>query len=160
MRGGDAQGTNAVILGWDKPASDSSPFYEVTLKDSVLIQSDSEFIFSIGRNNDKTIELNGDEKIEVTIVLETNEGIINLNMNNYKELAPLLKVKYMKLPKMNDSFGSEWELNMETVALPLQLPTDKEVYLKKLQFSFDKSPKGMIALDNVGFRSAIHFSKK
>ena len=160
MRGGDNQGTNTVILGWDQENVDGVPSYEIELRDSVLLAIDQDFIMSIGRGKDKSIETDGTEQVDVKIELETTSGIYSFNLSDQKVLAPLLKVKYMKLGKMNSSFGTEWELNMETVAFPLSLPTDKDSYLKKLRFSFDQSPKGLVAIDNIGLRKTIHSSMK
>lgn len=151
MRGGDNQGTNAVVLGWEVDST-SHATYEINLTDSLLLNPTKDLIFSIGRGKDKAIPSNDKADIVLKVRLETSAGDFEVIMNDVKKLAPLLKVKYMKLDKMNSSFGSDWELNMETVALPVNLPTDKEVYLKKLRFSFNQRTSGLIALDNIGFR--------
>jgi len=155
MRGGDSQGTNAVILGWDNDSL-ANPIYELELKDSLLLNDFEHLTFSIGRNDASDLDLEGDELIDLRVVLLTDQDTLTTAaLSTFKKPAPLLKVKYMKLKEMNGSFGDEWELNMETVALPFDIPENKEVWLKKLQFTFDQSTKGIIALDNIGLRRTI-----
>lgn len=151
MRNGDTQGTNAAILGWDLDSLEN-PTYELTLKDSLLVASGDSFVFSMGRSDHQSISLEGDEDIDFNITLiGSNDTLTTKNIFAFKKPAPLLKVKYMKIPALNGSFGDLWELNMETVALPLDsLP--EEFYVKKLRFNFDQSPKGVVALDNIGIR--------
>lgn len=160
MRDGGVQGTNAVILGWDDTNEGSQPSYSIDFKDSILIQKESDFIFSVGRYDSEQIDLNGQEPIDIKIDIETSSGHYELFMSDTKNLAPLLKIKYMKFPVMNTSFGSDWEVNMETVALPFRSSANKKTYLKKLRFSFINSSKGMIALDNIGFRHSIRSSER
>lgn len=159
MRGGDNQGTNAVILGWNTDSLPANPVYEIALNDSIKLKNNTDLIFSIGRGKDSKIKTEGNESIEVLVELITSEGTIEMKMADSKELAPLLDVKYMKLKQMNGSFGTTWELNMETVALPIDFVSD-ELFLKKLRFKFDNSSKGLIALDNIGLRNSIRSSTK
>jgi hypothetical protein len=160
MRGGETQGTNALILGWDQDSL-ANPVYKLTLKDSMLLQNDMAFTLSLGRTDSKEIQLKGDENIDFRIELITNSDTLQLGpLSKVKKPAPLLKVDYMKLDKMNASFGKSWELNMETAAFPLNLTTENPVWLKQLRFIFDQSPKGQIALDNIGFRQATRSEEK
>jgi len=160
MRDGDTQGTNAVILGWDNDSL-KTPVFELTLKDSIQLNGFHEVIFSVGRDDNGDLDLKGDEPIDFKVELITSNGTIPLsNLSEFKRVAPLLKVQYMKLRGMNGGFGNQWELNMETAALPFNITTDNDVWLKQLRIHFDQSPKGIIALDNIGLRSAIRFLAK
>jgi len=160
MRNGDTQGTNVVILGWDQDSL-ANPVYELELKDSMLLQNNMKFTLSVGRTDAREIKLEGDEDLDFRVELITNSDTLQLGpLSSVKKPAPLLKVDYMKLDKMNSNFGKSWELNMETAALPLNLITDNEVWLKKLRIIFDQSPKGQVALDNIGFRSTTRSEER
>ena len=156
MRDKDTQGTHAVILGWDND-SIANPYYDIVLKDSLRLTKNMKLTFSIGRNADGQMDLEGNEPIDLNFEVFTSQDTFKTaNLSTVLKPAPLLKVKYMKLDEMNGSFGSPWELNMETAALPLNITTENDAWLKKLRIHFDQSPKGLVALDNIGFRMTTH----
>lgn len=156
MRGGETQGTNAVILGWDKDSVGSIGSYNLTLDEPITISTNDEMLFSIGRASDGNLKVKDTVIVDFTINLITSNGdTIQASLLEYKKLAPKLKVRYMKLDKMNGSFGGEWEIAMESVNLPLTILNQDSVQVSAIEFIFDKTKQGLIALDNIGFRKSM-----
>lgn len=158
MRGGDSQGTDAVIIGWNSDSVATTPYYEIQFEDSVLFRPTDELLFTLGRAKDETIEVADTTNINFSINLNLGDSIpTSVALNDYKKLAPALKIKYMKLDQLNDSFGNEWELNMETVAIPMHGIISEERFLKSIKLTFDKSTKGVVALDDIGVRRSSNY---
>ena len=159
MRGGETQGTNAVILGWDQDSTKQVADYSILFNSSLSIKSSDDLIFSVGRASDPKFEVSDTLDINFEIQMITdNSDTIQTTLLPYKRLAPKLRVKYMKIDKMNSSFGGNWELAMETISIPLSDHLKKEVRIKGINFRFDKTKKGLIALDNIGYRNKPLFN--
>lgn len=153
MRGGETQGTNAVIVGWESDSVKSSSSYLLTLDTSMEVETKDELIFSIGRASDTELKVSDTTEVDFTINLITSENdTIQTVLSKFKKIAPKLKVRYMKLDKMNGSFGGNWELAPETVQIPIHSITNQPFKVSQIEFLFDKTKKGLIALDNIGFR--------
>lgn len=156
MRGGETQGTNSVMLGWQKDSLELISSYELSLDQPFSIESGDELIFSIGRASDANLKVEDSVKVDFNINLITsNNDTIQTSIAQYKELTPKLKIKYMKLDKMNGSFGGNWEIAMETVSIPVNNLSSDTVSISSIQFVFDKTDQGLIALDNIGFRKSL-----
>jgi len=60
----------------------------------------------------------------------------------------------MKFKAMNGSFGNNWELAMETFEIPFSdLSNLGNFEWSSLRLVFDQSSKGVIAVDNIGYRN-------
>jgi len=157
MRGGETQGTNAVILGWDKDSTRKVSKYRLSLDQPVSIAPNEELILSIGRASDGNLKVKDTVAVDFTInVITSTQDTLKTSLSQYKKLAPKLKVRYMKLDKMNGSFGGEWEIAMESANLPLTTLTQDSAHVSVVEFVFDKTSQGLIALDNVGFRRSLN----
>lgn len=152
MRGGETQGTNAVILGWDNDSTDAISHYDITLSNPFSTIGMKELTMTLGRSNDAKFKVADTVNVDFGIELITEFDTLSTTLANYKKLAPKLKVKYMKLDEMNGSFGGNWEIATESVSIPLQSFGADSVDVKSIRFIFDQSKKGLIALDNIGFR--------
>lgn len=152
MRGGETQGTNAVILGWDNDSIDAISHYEINLDEPFSTIGMKEMTMTLGRSNDNKFKVADTVDVDFGIQLITEFDTLSTTLANYKKLAPKLKVKYMKLDKMNGSFGGNWEIATESVSIPLQSFGADSIDVKSIRFIFDQSKKGLIALDNIGFR--------
>ncbi|MBO3698123.1 hypothetical protein [Roseivirga sp. E12] len=155
MRGGETQGTNAVVIGWEKDSTEKVAKYKFDLDQPFGLSSNDELIFTIGRASDSELKVKDTVLVDFNINLVTSTSdTVKTSLAQYKKLAPKLKVKYMKLDKMNGSFGGAWEIAMESVTLPLaEFPADS-AGITAIEFVFDKTDQGLIALDNVGFRKS------
>lgn len=156
MRGGETQGTNSVILGWDKDSLKSIAEYDIRFDNAVGVSADEELIFTLGRANDSNLKLEDSVQVDFSINLITaTQDTITTTLKEHKSLAPKLRIKYMKLEKMNGSFGGDWEIAMEGVQIPMGFIEQDSVSVTGIQFLFDKTNQGLIALDNIGFRKSL-----
>ncbi len=157
MRGGETQGTNAVIIGWDKDSISKVAKYSFRLDRPISITPNDEMILSIGRASDGNLKVQDTAAVDFTINMITGtQDTLKTSLSQYKKIAPKLKVRYMKLDKMNGSFGGEWEIAMESANLPLTTLDQDSVKVSAIEFVFDKTSQGLIALDNIGFRKSFN----
>jgi hypothetical protein len=152
MRGGETQGTNAVILGWDNDSISATAAYQLSLNDSLDVAKYSELLLTLGRASDKDLEVADTTDIDFQIQLITDSDTFATSLLQHKRLAPKLKVRYMKLEGMNNSFGGNWEIATESVSIPLSDFGADSTTVKSIRFIFNQTEKGLIALDNIGFR--------
>lgn len=156
MRGGETQGTNSVMIGWEKDSLELIPRYEFVLDQPVSVASGDALIFTIGRASDANFKVEDTVRIDFNInLITTSNDTIQTSLAEYKKVAPKLRVKYMKLDKMNGSFGGNWEIAMESVSIPLASLQEGSSEIAAIQFIFNKTDQGLIALDNVGFRKSL-----
>lgn len=157
MRGGETQGTNGVMLGWKKDSLGLTSSYKLTLDQAFDIQSGDELIFTIGRAADANLKVEDTVSVDFNInLISSTNDTIQTSLAEYKQLAPKLKVKYMKLEQMNGSFGGNWEIAMESVSIPLTSSSTEPLSISAIEFVFDKTDQGLIALDNIGFRKSLN----
>ncbi len=156
MRGGETQGTNAVILGWDKDSTLLTSRYQVTLNQPQTVKENDALIFTIGRASDENLKVKDSVLVDfkINLITATNDTI-KTSLAEHKKLSPKLNIKYMKLEKMNDTFGGKWEIAMESVHIPLNEIKADSVNITSIEFVFDKTDQGLIALDNIGFRKSL-----
>jgi hypothetical protein len=151
------QGKNAVIIGWDNDSTKSDKSYRFNFNEALNLDSTSTLLFSIARAEDSKIKLEENEDLNFTIRLISNDSTsISTPLYDYKKLAPKIRVKYMKIGKMNSRLGSDWELAMETFEIPFNaFSTDPSFACTAIELVFDKSPKGVIAVDKMGVRNGL-----
>lgn len=152
MRGGETQGTNAVVIGWDNDSIENTASYELMFNQDINTENLKEMILTLGRSNDSKFKVADTVDVDFSIQLISETDTISTTLMKYKKLAPKLKVRYMKLDKMNESFGGDWEIATESVSIPLQSFGADSTHVKSIRFIFDQTKKGLIALDNIGFR--------
>ena len=152
MRGGETQGTNVVILGWDNDSIDATSVYSLSFKEPLTTATYKNMIMTLGRSNDSEFKVADTVDIDFNIQLITATDTFSTSLMEYKKLVPKLKVRYMKLDKMNGSFGGDWEIATESVSIPLERFGADSASVQSIRFVFDRTKKGLIALDNIGFR--------
>jgi hypothetical protein len=148
------QGKNAVIIGWDNDSTKSEKSYRFNFREALNLDSASTLLFSMARAEDAKIKLEGNEDLNFTIRLISNDSTnVSTQLYDYKKLAPKIRVKYMKIGKMNTRLGSDWELAIETFEIPFNaFSTDPSFACTAIELVFDQSPKGVIAVDKMGIR--------
>lgn len=152
MRGGETQGTNAVVIGWDNDSIENTASYQLMFNQDINTESLKEMILTLGRSNDSKFKVADTVDVDFSIQLISETDTVSTTLMKYKKLAPKLNVRYMKLDKMNESFGGDWEIATESVSIPLQSFGADSTTVKSVRFVFDQTKKGLIALDNIGFR--------
>ena len=152
MRGGETQGTNAAILGWDNDSIQAEASYQIVFKDSLKTSNLKDMILTIGRSNDSQLKVADTVEVDFSIQLISQTDTLTTTLAEYKRLAPKLRVRYMKQDKMNGSFGGDWEIATESINIPLAEFGADSTVIHSIRFVFDQTKKGLIALDNIGFR--------
>lgn len=148
------QGKNAAIIGWDKDSTKIEKSYRFNFGETLSLDSTSTLLFSLARAEDAKIKLEGNEDLNFTIRLIGNDSSsVSTKLYDYKKLAPKIRVKYMKISKMNSRLGSDWELATETFEIPFNaFSTDPSFACTAIELVFDQSRKGVIAVDKIGIR--------
>ncbi len=82
-----------------------------------------------------------------------------LALSEVMRLLPPLKATFTRHDDMEGRFGSPYQLVLQTVAIPLERFAAAGSgfdprRLVEISFVFDRSPKGLIVLDEIGFRTA------
>ena len=172
-RDNGSQENNSVVLGWDygeKIKADSLATYTLQFPDSVFLKIDTanHLLLTLGAGNHKELDkLSKKEKdkkekrkapvLDFEVQLKDINGATKtISIREIKNIAPPLKIKFTKLASLNkDMFGAEWEVHLETFALPLnQFKSSQDFEIKKikeLQFIFNKCEYGVIVIDDIGF---------
>jgi dienelactone hydrolase len=99
------------------------------------------------------------EPVDFTVELADRDGrTACLPLSALRPLQPVLKVQHSKWGAMEDAvFHSSWEPVFQTFELPLAAfekaaPDFKAGALRTLRLRFDRSARGVVILDQVGFR--------
>jgi len=97
------------------------------------------------------------EPIDLTIEVATTDGIsASLPLSSVRRLVPPLNSRFTKLPTETFAYGAAWEVTLQTVEVPLSLFSDLVPNLDPstittVSFIFDRSPEGMVIIDDIGF---------
>jgi dienelactone hydrolase len=178
-RGGDYRMRNkVVVLGWHNEGSSNGKVssYSLTLPEGLAtewrLDTGSSVLFSLANTNESPLPDEEDankkketeekqDPIDLTLELIASDGIsAALPLSRFCALRPALKVKLTRWKAMN----SRWYKNavepiLQTFELPLAEfaltnPSFRPEKLQTIRFRFDRSPKGVVMLDEVGFQIA------
>lgn len=171
--------TNGVYLGWNNDNDREKSSYTLTLPDEgIHYTADSSLVFSIAdtgedppidesdKGSDKpnqesktgTMDKPEKEFIDCSIVATDENGISAvLPLSHYSALQPIIKVQVAKAAFMNRNKDSE--VIFQSFEFPLAAfskanPNFHSEKLHKVAFIFDRTPKGVVVLDDIGFRNA------
>jgi len=94
--------------------------------------------------------------LDFTLRLIASDGsTADLALSSVMRLLPPLEARFTRHDDMEDRFGSPYQLVLQTVAIPLERFAGAGFDLRQLagvSFIFDRSPRGFIVLDEIGFR--------
>jgi hypothetical protein len=170
--------TSAVYLGWDNSEDQERASYTITLPETESNYSSySSLVFAMADTGqdppeddsekdsekpDKGTEPDKKEKperefIDCSIVLIDRAGVSAvLPLTHFSGLQPIIKVQVAKAAFMNKNKDSEvvfqsfeFPLNDFIEANPELNPEE----LHQVAFVFDRTPEGVVVLDDIGFRS-------
>lgn len=164
--------TSAVYLGWNAGASENST-YTIRLPDEGLtLDANSTLVFSLAdANEDPTPgadhadgaasqgESGPREPIDLTIEVVDGSGhAVPLPLSHFSYLQPQIVQTIMKAPFMNIAGSSPSEPVFQSFEFPLAAfvevnPEFDPASLTIVRFIFDRTPAGVVILDNLGFRN-------
>lgn len=169
--------TSGVYLGWDNSVDEERASYTLTLSsETIRFTADTRLVFSMadtGQNppvDDSVKATNGSEKesetqtpeeaggegIDCSIVATDENGAeAALPLSHFSALQPIIKVQVTKAPFMSRHKDSE--VVFQSFEFPLidfkeANPAFDPAKLRKVTFVFDRTPKGVVVLDDIGFR--------
>jgi dienelactone hydrolase len=97
------------------------------------------------------------EPVDLTIeVVTADGGVASIALSSVRRLVPPLPSRFSKLPTEGWAWGRAWETTLQTVEVPLsrfseELPELDPSAITQISFVFDKSPEGMVLIDDIGF---------
>lgn len=169
-KGTQTQENHALLIGWDYgeniPESDSMAYYDWEFENSLLLAVQPKAILlSLAAGDVGVLNASQGEKEKTTEevpdpLFEITDGVgnqVNLRLSMVKPLTPRLKSRFMKLSEMSkDRVGKDWEVHLETYALPVQFFQGDENFnwqdIKKIRLLADKTNRGVLVIDNLGLR--------
>ena len=105
-------------------------------------------------------EKKGKNPVDFTVELITNDGLVSaLPLSSIRPLQPVLKVQLNKWVLFEKTvYEKSWEPIFQTFEIPLMAfeqptPAFKPEQLQTIRLRFNKSPKGVVILDQAGFTS-------
>jgi len=97
------------------------------------------------------------EPLDLSVKLITRDGIAaSLPLSLFGRIPPVLQSRFSKLWNETRVYGKNWEPTLQTFELPLkrfttEAPGFDPRRLKTVQFIFDRTPRGVIIVDAIGF---------
>jgi dienelactone hydrolase len=99
----------------------------------------------------------GKEPLDLSIELAMDDGTaVRLPLSKFRALPLPLRSRFTKLKNESELYGADWEPVLQTFELPLaafaaEKPGFEPARLAEIRFVFDRSPEGLVLLDDVGF---------
>jgi len=162
------QGTNAVVLGW---TAGDNPVYSIDVPIdfwtnvagrnavfSVSVSSSTEVAPSENsEDTDESKENSNDPTLPPRFILEaySDQGLTgSIDSADYANLAPPLKVRFLKSEKLNsERYKADWEPILQVFEVPISLLAGGDVSaIRQLRFNFDNAEPGVVILDDIGVR--------
>jgi hypothetical protein len=95
--------------------------------------------------------------VELSLELVTADGVAaKLPLERFRPAPPMLRSRFSKLKNEISLFGKDYEPTLQVFELPLdvfaaEFPGFDPSRLREIRFVFDRTPEGVILLDNIGF---------
>lgn len=159
-RNDEKQGTSAVVLGWDEPGAE----YAISFSsEPVGLEEGSYLRFSLGTSVEAPSEesdgAEASDAVDLSVVVEDASGrSAALPLLEIGPPTPPLRVRFLKLERWNDeAHGPAWEPALRQYDVPFERfaaenPELDPSRLGAIRFRFDRTPAGVVILDDVGIR--------
>lgn len=177
LRGDVLRHNNAVVLGWRHDEESSVPSYTVELPPRFAaersLEQSSKLVFNAAGasdplpaqdspEGDQTGTPAGAQKeptlIDFTVTLTDATGTVgSLEISSFRPVLPSLPVRFTKLALLDSArYKNQSEPLLQTFELPLSAfvaaePDFDPSKLRSIAFHFDRTPEGVILLDDIGF---------
>ena len=157
----------AVYLGWNNAAKAGTASYRITLPDGTAtawgLDTTTRLTFMVADTNEDPGPRKGGgllkkrtDPIDFTIEVATVDGVVSrVPLSRIAPLPPALRVKFTKWGFLDRAFyRRETEPVFQSYEMPLALfalPGWTPARLRDVRLVFDRTPSGVIALNEVGF---------
>jgi dienelactone hydrolase len=162
LRWGDSH-NSAVYLGWDTASAPGLPQFSLTLPaDSLTLLPTATLTFSLAAADESPLPKEKDpppsilDPLDLTLELADRAGqTARLPLSHFSLLQPPLQVSlgkaaWMSALPLSEPIFQTFEFRLGDFSA--QNPRFDPSQLSEIRFLFDRSPSGMVILDNVGFR--------
>jgi hypothetical protein len=149
---GDNRQNNAVYVGWETPGASYTIDLPKAMARDWKLSGESWLQFSLA---DAAAD-DGHEPIDLTVELISREGgSVALPLSRYSSIPRPIRVQFRKMAALTS------EPILQTWSLPLRdfVEANRAFSpgaLSAIRFRFDRSPKGTIILDDIGFSYNRH----
>ena len=160
----DSLETNAVYLGWDRATNEAPASYSLILPDIDLpLGPDSVLSFSLADADEaptpeSTRPKDPREPIDLTLELRDEDGnAARLPLSHYAALQPQIRGRIAKLDFMHAVSVSEAVFQTFEFRLADFMLDDTAfdpATLREVRFVFDRSPAGVVILDEIALRDS------
>ncbi|UCC64764.1 MAG: MFS transporter [Anaerolineae bacterium] len=153
--------TSAVYLGWDAESSGDLASYAISLpEEGLTLDVDSTLIFSLADAGPTPTSSEGGSREPIDLTVEVIDGAgrsARLPLSSYSYLQPQIVSVFAKAPFLNITGPSPSEAIFQSFEYPLAAfaeanPTLDPADLAAVRLLFDRTPAGVVVLDDVGFR--------
>ena len=164
--------TSAAYLGWNAGASESAASYTIRLPDEGLaLDASSTLVFSMADANEDPTSGTDDaaegtskdalsprQPIDLTVeVMDRSGHAVRLPLSSFSYLQPQIVMTLTKAPFMNFAKPYPSEPVFQSFEFPLAAfvkadPVFDPASMTTVRFIFDRTPAGVVILDDVGFR--------
>lgn len=163
--------TSAVYLGWDAGASGRPASYSIHLPEGLAVDAGSTLVFSLADANEDSTPGADDaneassreasaprQPIDLTVeVMDRSGHAVRLPLSSFSYLQPQIVMTLMKAPFMNIAGPAPSEPVFQSFEFPLADfvgadPAFDPASLTTVRFVFDRTPAGVVVLDDIGFR--------
>ncbi|UCC89676.1 MAG: hypothetical protein JSV81_10285 [Anaerolineales bacterium] len=158
--------TSAVYLGWDAAASGEAASYAIRLPaEGLALDERSVLVFSLadakedptpGADDSKQAGPRGPIDLTIEVIDGAGQAAL-LPLSSFSYLQPQIVTVISKAPFMNVGGPSPSESIFQTFEFPLVAfgevnPALDPADLSTIRFVFDRTPAGVVVLDDLGFR--------
>ena len=157
----------AVYLGWHNAAKRGTASYRITLPETTAadwgLDAKSRLVFTVADTDEdpdsgkgRARETKQKDPIDFTIEIATSDGVVSrVPLSRIFPLPPILRVRFTKWSSMDRKFyHSESGPVFQTYEMPLAMfaaPGWAPARIRDVRLVFDRTPSGVIVLNEVGF---------
>lgn len=166
LRSGEEKNNNGVVLKW-KNVDDKGetlkreyPSYSVKLPNNLSqkgFDTNSVIYFSMADTGNVKFINENKENIDLTIQVKDKDGQSSeIVLSKVANLNPAIRVKFTKWAFIEQQYDNEVEINLQSYQIPVKELINKNPKIKLsnieyINFVFNKTLKGEILLDDIGF---------
>lgn len=110
------------------------------------------------KEQEKKSDPNKPERLDLSLELtSTNGAVVRLPLSRFRAIPVVLKSRMTKLPNEDSLFSKRAEPVLQSFAIPLSAFAEADARfdpatLSSIRFVFDKSKKGVVAVDDLGVK--------
>jgi dienelactone hydrolase len=159
----NSQQNQAVWLEWDSDSTSTVPEYRLSIPQDLDPDPEGEGVVTLqfmlalqGGTEDDSLSTPGVAR-DLSIVLDDSSGVsASLALSRYGAVRSPFDIQILRRGRDSEAFENTWELVLQSYSIPIEdfliaSPGLDVQHLTTLHFRFDRSPRGKIVMDQIGF---------